>query len=61
LHFIVITALSIMENLSIDKLGQVNYSNYPLAQQLKEDVALEKFDIFAFKSCGGSCGDSNCS
>lgn len=50
-----------MINLSIDKLGQVNLKNYPLAQALKAHAYSEGYDIFAFKSCGSHCGDSNCS
>lgn len=50
-----------MQNLSVNKLGQVDLSKYPLAQKLRMLAYHESYDIFAFKSCGGSCGDSNCS
>lgn len=50
-----------MNNLHINNLGVVNYENFPIFNQLKKMNDIEKFDVFAFKSCGGSCGDSNCS
>lgn len=50
-----------MEHLSIDKLGLVDLSNYKLAQDLKKLAYIDGYDTFAFKSCGGHCGDSNCS
>lgn len=50
-----------MKNLGVNKLGQVDLCNYPLAQKLRMLAYQESYDIFAFKSCGGSCGDSNCS
>lgn len=50
-----------MKNVYIDQLGQLNLKNNLTAQKLRTIVNAESFDIFAFKSCGGSCGDSNCS
>lgn len=50
-----------MNGLNINNLGIVNYEKFPVSSQLDRMRTEEKFDIFAFKSCGGSCGDSNCS
>lgn len=50
-----------MEELKINGLGQVDLTDYPLAQKLQMLAYCESYDTFAFKSCGGSCGDSNCS
>ena len=50
-----------MNDLNINNLGIVNYEKFPIFDQLERMRAEEKFDIFSFKNCGGSCGDSNCS
>lgn len=50
-----------MNGLKINELGVVNYEKFSITKQLEHMKAEDKFDIFAFKSCGGSCGDSNCS
>jgi len=50
-----------MDKLAVDKLGQVDLTNYPVAKELQTFVKVENYDAFSFKSCGGSCGDSNCS
>lgn len=50
-----------MNGLNINALGIVNYEKLSITNQLERMKAEDKFDIFAFKSCGGSCGDSNCS
>lgn len=50
-----------MENFKIDKWGKVDYSHFPLFDKLKEICEKERKDIFALKTCGGHCGDGNCS
>lgn len=50
-----------MKDLLINELGQVDLKNYPLALQLLTLANNENYDVFAFRSCGSGCGDSNCS
>lgn len=50
-----------MKNLNVNELGMVDMTTYPLAMQLLSTIENDDYDIYSFKSCGGSCGDSNCS
>lgn len=50
-----------MNDLKINELGIVDYDKFPFVKELEQMSEKEKYDVFAFKSCGGSCGDSNCS
>jgi len=49
-----------MKDLSVNELGMVDMTNYPLAVELLS-MDNNDYDVYSFKSCGGSCGDSNCS
>lgn len=51
----------IMNNQNINNLGIVNYEIFPIIHQLEKVKEKERFDIFAFRTCGGGCGTSNCS
>ena len=50
-----------MNNQNINNLGIVNYEIFPIIHQLEKVKEKERFDIFAFRTCGGGCGTSNCS
>ena len=49
-----------MTDLRVNELGMVDMTNYPLAVELLS-MDNNDYDVCSFKSCGGSCGDSNCS
>ena len=46
--------------ITVDNLGKVSYNNFPLYHDLSKMCERERNDLFALKTCGGHCGDSNC-
>ena len=45
----------------IDEIGRVDYTNFPLYDELKKICEKDNKDLFALKTCGNHCGDGNCS